>query len=113
MNKADDKSDNKNEIVTTLEELEGFAIVKAILNGTVDINRVTYRDNASYFNVLLDDNIRKTICRLHFNRAQKYISFLEGTKDIKTPIDNVNSIFSYKEQIVNKIKEIETNYAKK
>ncbi len=113
LNKADDKSDNKNEIVTTLEELEGFAIVKAILNGTVDINRVTYRDNASYFNVLLDDNIRKTICRLHFNRAQKYISFLEGTKDIKTPIDNVNSIFSYKEQIVNKIKEIETNYAKK
>lgn len=107
------KEENKNEIVTTLEELEGYAIVKAILNGNFDINRVTYRDTLSYFNVLLDDNIRKTVCRLYFNRAQKYIAFLDGTKENKTPIENINSIFNFKDQILNKVNEIEANYAKK
>ncbi len=96
---------NKNEVVTTMEELEGYAIVKSILNGFVDISRLAYRDNASYFNVLLDDSIRKTICRLYFNRSQKYIAFLDGTKEIKTPINSVNDIFQFSEQIKHKIDE--------
>ena len=96
-----DEQEDKNQVVTTLEELEGYAIVKSILNGVIDISRVTYRDNSSYFNVLLDDNIRKTICRLYFNRSQKYIAFLEGKKEIKQPINSVNDIFSFAEQIKN------------
>ena len=75
LNKQTDNKE-KNQIVTTVEELEGYAIVKSILNGCIDIERVVYRDNASYFNVILDDNIRKTICRLYFNRAKKYIAFV-------------------------------------
>ena len=101
-----DEQEDKNQVVTTLEELEGYAIVKSILNGVIDISRVTYRDNSSYFNVLLDDNIRKTICRLYFNRSQKYIAFLEGKKEIKQPINSVNDIFSFAEQIKNKVDEI-------
>ena len=101
-----EEKNKKNEITTTTEELEGYAIIKAILNGYIDISRVTYRDNASYFNVLLDDNIRKTICRLYFNRTQKYIAFLDGTKEIKTPINSINEIFSFAEQIKAKIDEI-------
>ena len=97
---------NKNEVITTIEELEGYAIVKSILNGTVDLERVTYRDNASYCNVLLDDNIRKTICRLYFNRSQKYIAFLEGTKEHKHPINTINDIFNFAEQIKNKVDDI-------
>ena len=103
--KQEEKS-TKNEVVTTLEELEGYAIVKSILNGVIDISRVTYRDNSSYCNVLLDDNIRKTICRLYFNRSQKYIAFLEGTKENKQPINSVNDIFCFAEQIKNKVDEI-------
>lgn len=97
---------DKNEVVTTLEELEGFAIIKSISNGFIDVSRITYRDNASYFNVLLDDNIRKTICRLYFNRSQKYIAFLEGTKEVKTPISSVNDIFQFSERVKAKIDEI-------
>ena len=84
------ETENKNEIVTTVEELEGYAVVKSMLNGVIDISRVTYRDNASYFNVLLDDNIRKTVCRLHFNRAQKYIELFNVSGDSKLPIQNIN-----------------------
>lgn len=103
MSAKNEPKEDKNEVVTTLEELEGYAIIKAVLNGVIDISRVTYRDNSSYFNVLLDDNIRKTVCRLYFNRAQKYIAFLEGTKEIKTPIDTVNGIFQFTEQIKSKV----------
>lgn len=107
------ETENKNEIVTTVEELEGYAVVKSMLNGVIDISRVTYRDNASYFNVLLDDNIRKTVCRLHFNRAQKYIELFNISGDSKLPIQNINEIFSYKEQIINRVIEIDAAYAKK
>ena len=101
-----EEKQNKNEVVTTLEELEGYAIIKSMLNGIIDLNRVTYRDNASYCNVLLDDNIRKTICRLYFNRSQKYIAFLDDAKEVKTPISGVNDIFQFTEQIKNKVNEI-------
>lgn len=107
------EEENKNEIMTTLEELEGLAIVKALLNGIIDITRVTYRDTINYFNVILDDNIRKTICRLYFNRTQKYISFLDANKENRIPINSVDGIFEYKEQIVNKVAEIEKAYIKK
>lgn len=113
--KPEDKTEEKpqEEIVTTLEELEGYAIVKSLLYGIIDSSRVTYRDNRSYFNVLLDDNIKKTVCRLYFNRSQKYIAFLEGTKENKTPINSINDIFQFKEQIINKVSEILENYSKK
>ena len=108
-----DEKENKNQVVTTLEELEGYAIVKSILNGNIDLNRVTYRDNASYCNVLLDDTIRKTLCRLYFNRSQKYIAFLEGTKEQKYPIENVNEIYKFGDTLKAKVVEIDKEYAKK
>lgn len=113
--KAEEKEnkENKNEVVTTLEELEGLAIVKSLLNGVIDITRVTYRDTVNYFNIILDDNIRKTICRLYFNSAQKYIAFLEDKKENRLPLDNIESLFNFKEQIINKVVEIEQMYAKK
>ena len=37
----------KNEVITTLEELEGLAIIKSLLNGVIDINRITYRDTVN------------------------------------------------------------------
>ena len=39
-----------------------------------------FSDSTNYFGILLDDNSRKPICRLHFNRAKKYIEiFGENT----------------------------------
>lgn len=42
--------------------------------------RVVQRDAKSYFAVLLDDNNRKPIARLHFNRGQKYLGVFDATK---------------------------------
>lgn len=111
--KSQEESENKNEVITTMEEFEGYAIVKSILNGFVDLSRLTYRDNSSYFNILLDDNIRKTLCRLYFNRAQKYIAIFEGKKEIKEPISSLNDIYKYDNAIKAKIEEIDKEYSNK
>lgn len=105
---AEEKSTKKERVVeTTVEELEGYAIVKSILNGHVDLTRVVYRDNTSYFNILLDDNKYKTICRLYFNTSQKYIAFIYDNKETKTPIASIDEIFKFSEEIQKKVKELD------
>jgi len=69
-----EKSDG---IITTEEELEGFQIIRAIVCQKIAPNRVVHRDTKSYFGILLDDNNRKPICRLHFNSSQKYIGLFD------------------------------------
>jgi len=62
-----DKNTENDKIITTEEELESFMIIKAILRQKIDSNRIFYRDTQTYFAILLDDNNRKTICRLYLN----------------------------------------------
>lgn len=81
-------------IVTTEEELEGFHVVRAILREVVEVSRITHRDVKSYFGILLDDNNRKPICRLHFNTSQKYIGRFDAErKEERVPIGSVDDIY--------------------
>ncbi len=85
-------------IVTTEEELEGFMIVKTILRQKINARRITYRDAQSYFAILLDDNNRKTICRLYLNGNKKHFVTLDGQKkEVKKEIDSVDDIFQHSE----------------
>jgi len=93
-------NDNEDRIQTTLEELEGFHIVKAIVRAVVDAKRIVQRDTQSYFGILLDDNNRKPICRLHFNRSQKYIGIFNAEKsETRHPIASVDEIYGFAEQL--------------
>ena len=84
------------DIETTLEELEGYHIVKAITRAVLDAPRITQRDTKSYFGVLVDDNNRKPLCRLHFNRSQKYIGLFDIEKnETRHPIASVDDIYSF------------------
>jgi len=89
-------------IVTTEQEIEGFHIVKSIVRTVVDLNRVVMRDTLSYCGILLDDNSRKPICRLYFNNP-KSLSLVvfegEERKEKKFPIESVNGIYQYAEQL--------------
>lgn len=98
---AEDVSD-KPKVQTTDEEVEGFNIVKAILRQKVEVQRVFSRDTQSYFGILLDDNNRKPICRLWLNTKQKYIGIFDESKtEIRHPIESVDDIFNFSEQLQN------------
>jgi len=62
-------------VQTTAEEMEAFYIVRAILCAKVNVMRIVNRDTQSYFGILLDDNNRKPICRLHFNGKKNIFLF--------------------------------------
>jgi hypothetical protein len=81
-------------VITTNEELEGFMIVKTILRQAIPVSRIAYRDAQSYFAILLDDNNRKTICRLYLNGTKKHIGlFDESKKETKVEIFSLDDIF--------------------
>ena len=94
----DEPADDK--VMTTLEELEGYHIVKAIVRSVVDAKRIIQRDTQSYFGILLDDNNRKPICRLHFNRMQKYIGIFDQEKtETRHPISSLDEIYDFSDQL--------------
>ena len=100
-------SEESDGIVTTQEEVDGFNIVKAILRKNIDASRVAMRDTKSYCGILLDDNNRKPICRLHFNYSQKYIGVFSGKKEERIKIDSIDEIFNFEEQIQKTVTEYE------
>jgi hypothetical protein len=89
------------EVVTTPEELEGYAIVKAIGCSEVKPERIASRDAKSYFAVLLDDNNRKPIARLHFNgKSQRYLGvFDENKNETKHAIESLDEIYQHADAI--------------
>ncbi len=97
-------------IVTTQEELEGFHIVKSILRTIIDSKRIIQRDTQSYFGVLLDDNNRKPLCRLHFNRNQKYIGIFDSEKnETRYSIESLDDIYTHSDKLISTVKIYENN----
>lgn len=89
------------DVVTTEEEIEGYHIVKAIVRSEVKADRVTMRDAKSYCAILLDDNNRKPLIRMHFNsKSVKYISLFDADKNgEKIKIDSLDDIYTYAERL--------------
>ncbi len=99
--------EDKPKVVTTDEEIEGYHIIKSILREVVEPTRVIMRDTKSYCGVLLDDNNRKPLCRMHFNTGQKYLGILDADKnEERHPIDSLDDIYSFADGL----KESATRY---
>jgi len=87
-------------VITTTEELEGFYIVRSILRPYVYYHRIVHRDAQSYFAVLLDDNNRKPICRLHFNGQKKYIGIIDADKkETRHELQSLDDIYNHSEAL--------------
>lgn len=89
----------KPDIETTEEEREGFHIVRALLRDTVDVRRIVHRDVQSYFGILLDDNNRKPICRLHFNGSKKYLTLFDVEGGERVDIASLDDIYSLADRL--------------
>ena len=99
--------DDEVRVVTTDEELEGYFIVKSIIRPVVESSRIGHRDTQSYFGVLLDDNNRKPVCRLHFNRGQKYLGILDqDKKETRHPIASLDAIYGFADALIEATKRV-------
>ena len=94
------------EVETTLEELTGYQIVKAIACSEVKPDRIVGRDAKSYFAVILDDNNRKPIARLHFNgKARKYLGTFDADKaETRHLIGSTDEIYLHADAIRNAVR---------
>ncbi|MEK0439676.1 MAG: hypothetical protein RLZZ504_592 [Bacteroidota bacterium] len=79
-------------VITTGEELAIYNAIKTILIQDKlfkkDHHRITYRDQKNSFNVLLDDNNKKIICKILSNRG-KYFVEISGEKFEFSGVENI------------------------
>jgi predicted type IV restriction endonuclease len=96
-----DTIDDESKIVTSEEEQDAFKIVIAILRRKLPIHRIVCRDTQSYFGILLDDNNRKPLCRLHLNGSKKYIGLFNNHKtEVRQVITTIDDIYLFEKELL-------------
>lgn len=96
-------------ISTTEEEISAFHIVQAIASRHVDPRRVIMRDAKSYCAILLDDNNRRTLVRLHFNGVTtKYLGTFKAKDEERHLLGDLTDIYKFEKQISARIAELES-----
>ncbi|WP_374405175.1 type I restriction endonuclease [Pelagerythrobacter sp.] len=95
-------------VMTTQDEIDGFNIVRAIGSRVVDPSRIVMRDAKSYCAVLLDDNNRKTIARLHFNSpTARYLGTFIDKNESRHAVSGPVDLYKFEKQIAGRIAELE------
>lgn len=88
------------DVVTTAEEADAFNIVRAIVREVIEVERIHLRDAKSYCGILIDDNNRRPLCRLHFNGIVKYVGvFDESKNEERIKITKLEDIFALSETL--------------
>lgn len=103
------------EIITTQEELEAYATVKVVLKDTVAAERIFYRDNQSYFNILLDDNIRRWILRVYTNNKytnNNKIKLVFNDTDVQNErttleVSNIIEIANHSKKLIETVRRLD------
>ena len=95
---------DESKINTSEEELEAYRIVVAILRRKLQTDRIVCRDTQSYFGILLDDNNRKPLCRLHLNGSKKYIGLFNDNKtEAKQLLNSIDDIYLFEKELLNTV----------
>lgn len=96
------------EVMTTAEELSGFHIVQAVASKLVHPKRIVMRDAKSYCAILLDDNNRKSLARMHFNGlTTKYFGTFCGKDETRHLIGDLTDIYQFAAQIEQRLRELD------
>jgi predicted type IV restriction endonuclease len=99
----DDAGEEK--VITTRDEIEAFHIVKSIVRRVAKADRIVMRDAKSYCAILLDDNNRKPIARLHFNRSKRYLGVFSNKEEERVPIETLEDIYDHSERLQETVRE--------
>lgn len=96
--------ENESGIVTTMEEMDAYYIVKAILSEHCDLNKIYYKDTMRYFGVLFDNKVTKWICRIYLKENVKFIIISDKEKnEVRYDINKINDIYKLKKQLLERL----------
>lgn len=84
-------------IITTNEEIQAYHTIRTLLiqNKKIPNDRITYRDQKGAFNIMVDENQKKTICQLKFSDSSKKIVI--GMNDY--PLESIDDILKFKNEL--------------
>jgi predicted type IV restriction endonuclease len=90
------------QIETTPEEIEAYYMVKSVLREVIDPARVIMRDVQSYCGILLDDNNRKPIIRLYFDRQERQVGVFDNPEraEEKIKLERLDDLYKLAERLV-------------
>ena len=93
------------DVDTTAEEIDAHRIIQAIGAELVDVERIVMRDAKSYCAILFDDNNRKPIVRLYFNKKKLAIGVFIGKDEQKFDIGKLSEIYKQKALILQSVQQ--------
>lgn len=94
--------------VMTREETDAYNIVRALCARHIDPNRVIARPAKSYCAILLDDNNRRSIARLHFNsQSIKHLGTFVGREETRNQISGPNGIYELEALLTERLRELD------
>lgn len=90
------------------DEEAAYQAVRRIASRYVDAVRIHPRPAQKYLAVLLDDNNRRTICRLYFSASStRYIGTFSGQDETKQRITGFADVANFEDQIEARLRELD------
>jgi hypothetical protein len=88
-------------LVERNEEIQAFTLVKSILGKKIRPERLHCSDAKTYFAILLDNNSRRTVCRLYLGPKKKFIGTINDRKvETRTQISSVDDILKFSDDLM-------------
>ncbi|RIX36254.1 restriction endonuclease [Corynebacterium falsenii] len=88
------------DIVTTDDEIEAFNIIRAICCTEVPAREIVMRDAKSYCAILYQDNNRKPIARLYFDRRVPRIGIFDENKNENLhDLEEISDIYAHSDNL--------------
>ena len=87
-------------IVTTELEIQAYHTIRTLLiqNKKIPNERLGYRDFKSFFNISIDDNAKKVICKLVFNDS-KMKMFIDNNE---YALEHIDDVLKHKNELTNR-----------
>ncbi len=98
----DEADSNSLGVVTTAHEIQAYHTIRTLLiqDKKIPNERITYRDFKSFFNINIDDNSKKIICKLMFTNSKMKI--IIDDKDYI--LEHIDDLLKYKQELINRTK---------
>ena len=99
------------QLTPTAEELQAYQMVKGLIGGIIDLDRVKIKKRQTYCRVTLDDNSRRPLCWLYFGTRKKSLRlfFPDTRRGNMETIENLDDLLKFRDRFHATIQHYESN----